>query len=348
MLKILDKDVALVSCSASLRSWKQLQTSLSSEVCSRRSPHPFLKEDFYLFIFFQEKIKAKIFRLAWLWCGPNTTHDLTFPRLLHCLISVRKGQTAQCCFQATKLNLFPCWGMSWMFRLAFFFETFVNNSEVLWSVRVWQKGEDPNADIEAVRNKKQALFYEAKVQKLKMQAIHGLWQKGKQKRIKKKNTKRRAGFRKWRRKKSWNTEDRRGAKAFNLTPGRAMRHRWTWKRREKDKDRKWKAKLVAWGESLQENTGHNRIQKPQTTNNDGWFHSEKDGILTPSASINLAFTMLFCLLPATKSPLKIKADCLLSLACSLAPCLPIYIKGAICKMGQNLFLDIEANVTVLT
>lgn len=146
MWKILDKDVALVSYSASLRSWKQLQTSLSSEVCSRRSPHPFLKEDFYFF--FSGKNKSQDFQAcaAVVWTEHNTWPY--FPKTPSLFHFSEKRPDGTVLLSNHKVKLLPWWGMSECFLLLSFFNLFVTDSEVLWSVRVWQKGEDPNADTE--------------------------------------------------------------------------------------------------------------------------------------------------------------------------------------------------------
>lgn len=100
-----------------------------------------------------------------LWCGPNITHDLTFPKLLHCFILVRKGQTAQCCFQTTKLNSFLGEGCLNVF-FCFLFSTFL--SQILKCYEVYEFGKKVKTLMQtlrwAVRNRKLASFYEKKTQ----------------------------------------------------------------------------------------------------------------------------------------------------------------------------------------
>lgn len=99
-----DKDVTLVFCSRSLRSWKQLQTSPSSKECSRRSPHPFWRMHFL-----QEKIKSRDFQAMGLWCGPNTEHNTWpyFPKTpsvsFQCE-NTRQHSISLCCFQPQSIT----------------------------------------------------------------------------------------------------------------------------------------------------------------------------------------------------------------------------------------------------
>ena len=130
MWKILDKDVALVSYSASLRSWKQLQTSLSSEVCSRRSPHPFLKEDFYFFIF-SGKNKSQDFQAcaAVVWTEHNTwPYFPKTPSLFH-FSEKRPDRTVL--LSNHKVKLVSLVRDVWLLSSAFFFQPFCHR---LWSV----------------------------------------------------------------------------------------------------------------------------------------------------------------------------------------------------------------------